>query len=46
VQASQRNDGPFFAGVAALFVLPPAIILLYAFASGYIDQLDMYGQLR
>ncbi|EFN53348.1 hypothetical protein CHLNCDRAFT_137078 [Chlorella variabilis] len=45
-QASERNDGPFFAGVAALFVLPPAIILLAASASGYLDSLDMYGAMR
>ncbi|KAI3436164.1 hypothetical protein D9Q98_002221 [Chlorella vulgaris] len=44
-QDTKRNDGPFFASVALLFILPPAIILIAAFATGYLDQLAE-GQLR
>ena len=34
-----RNDAKLFAGVFALFFLPPAAILLWAFSSGYLDKL-------
>lgn len=46
LQQSQRNDAPFFTSVALLFVVPPAVILAAAFASGYLDQLDRYGLMR
>jgi hypothetical protein len=38
-EAGGRNDGPFFAGVAALFVLPALVILGVAASSGYLDTL-------
>lgn len=38
-QATERNDGPFFAGLLALFVLPALAILVAASASGYLDDL-------
>ncbi|KAL4458877.1 hypothetical protein ABPG75_013742 [Micractinium tetrahymenae] len=45
-QASQRNDAPFFATMAAAFVVPPALILGIAWASGYLDSLDAYSLLK
>ncbi|KAJ7520418.1 hypothetical protein O6H91_19G005300 [Diphasiastrum complanatum] len=38
-EVAKRNDGPFFAAVAAFILLPPAIILGVAVASGYVDIL-------
>ncbi|KAI8467794.1 MAG: hypothetical protein J3K34DRAFT_429268 [Monoraphidium minutum] len=38
---AERDDRPFLAGIAALFVLPPLIILLVAQSSGYLDSLYM-----
>lgn len=38
-EASQRNDGPFFAGLFAAFLLPAAVILAVAYSSGYMDAL-------
>eukprot|EP00887_Chlorella_sp_A99_P006478 scaffold3.g6478.t1 len=37
---SQRSNGGVFAGVFALFLLPPLAILGWAWASGYLDQLQ------
>lgn len=34
-----RDDRPFLLGVFALFVLPPLVILLVAWKSGYLDSL-------
>lgn len=34
-----RDDRPFLLGVFALFVLPPLVILLVAWQSGYLDSL-------
>ncbi|KAL4423193.1 hypothetical protein ABPG77_000326 [Micractinium sp. CCAP 211/92] len=45
-QAGQRNDAPFFATVAAFFVVPPALILGIAWASGYLDTLDAFSLLK
>lgn len=36
---SERNDAPFFAMLAAAFLLPAAVILGIAFSTGYLDQL-------
>lgn len=38
-QVSQRNDAPFFATIALFVILPPAVILGVAVATGYIDLL-------
>ena len=46
LQQSGRNDVPFFAGVVLLFALPPAVLLFWAFSSGYIEEIDRYGLLR
>lgn len=40
-EVSQRNDGKLFASLAAVFFLPALVILLVAFGSGYMDQLQM-----
>ena len=36
-----RDDSKFFAMVALAFLAPAAIILIAAFASGYMDELQM-----
>jgi hypothetical protein len=36
---AKRNDAPFFAALALLVVLPPAIILGAAYATGFLDTL-------
>jgi hypothetical protein len=38
-QVDQRNDSTFFVVMLAAFVLPPAVILAWAFSSGYLDSL-------
>ncbi|MCO5546789.1 hypothetical protein L7F22_000225 [Adiantum nelumboides] len=38
-QVSKRNDAPFFAAIALFVVLPPAVILGVAVATGYINFL-------
>lgn len=45
-QQSGRNDTHFFASVVLLIALPPAALLLWAFTSGYIEEIDRYGLLR
>ncbi|KAI7840903.1 hypothetical protein COHA_005431 [Chlorella ohadii] len=45
-QQGGRNDVPFFTGVILLIALPPAVLLFWAFSSGYIEQIDRYGLLR
>ncbi len=46
LQQGGRNDVPFFTGVILLIALPPAVLLFWAFSSGYIEQIDRYGLLR
>ena len=38
-EADARDDGPFFAGLAAAFLLPALVILGVAASSGYLDKL-------
>ncbi|KAI5067881.1 hypothetical protein GOP47_0016226 [Adiantum capillus-veneris] len=38
-QVSKRNDVPFFAAIALLVILPPAVILGVAVATGYLSFL-------
>eukprot|EP00250_Pteridium_aquilinum_P033246 c5362_g1_i1 orf=69-629(+) len=38
-QVSKRNDAPFFTAIALFVILPPAVILGVAVATGYIDLL-------
>lgn len=45
-QQSGRNDTRFFASVMLLIALPPAVLLFWAFSSGYIESIDRYGLLR
>eukprot|EP01025_Chloroclados_australasicus_P020734 TRINITY_DN21874_c0_g1_i2.p1 TRINITY_DN21874_c0_g1~~TRINITY_DN21874_c0_g1_i2.p1 ORF type:complete len:314 (-),score=34.64 TRINITY_DN21874_c0_g1_i2:220-1137(-) len=37
----ERNDSKLFAGIFLLAFLPPAVILAWAFSSGYLDSLAM-----
>ena len=46
LQQGGRNDVPFFTGVVLLIALPPAVLLFWAFSSGYIEEIDRYGLLR
>ncbi|PRW59574.1 hypothetical protein C2E21_1826 [Chlorella sorokiniana] len=45
-QQSGRNDVPFFAGVVTLIALPPAVLLIWAISSGYLEEIDRYGLLQ
>lgn len=38
-EVGERDDSVFFASVAAAFFLPPLVILVWAFSSGYLDTL-------
>jgi hypothetical protein len=38
-EVGERDDTAFFAAAAAAFFVPPAIILLWAWQSGYLQQL-------
>jgi len=40
-EVGQRDDSKLFAGLAAAFFLPAIVILTVAFASGYMDTLQM-----
>mmetsp|Transcript_40113 Transcript_40113/g.103823 ORF Transcript_40113/g.103823 Transcript_40113/m.103823 type:complete len:285 (-) Transcript_40113:213-1067(-) len=40
-EVSERDDSKFFALIAAAFFLPAIVILLVAFGSGYMDELQM-----
>ena len=37
---AKRNDVPFFLSMLGVFVIPPLVIILIAYSTGYLDSLS------